>query len=191
VILGPSLLSGLIPVVGEWILPQTACSGILLEVVALIGVMLLLVVTGLETDLGVDTPAYRSGVRRCGRWAGVPVRNGLALGFMLPDDLLVDPGQGPCLPCSSQQRYRYQLSRSGEGLDGSRADEAGVRSNCPRRRDDRRHHRMDLARTGDRSCRYRCHRGRDSCPNHRDGGRFRVGNRHGGAILGGSWPVVG
>ncbi|HWL49724.1 MAG TPA: cation:proton antiporter, partial [Acidimicrobiia bacterium] len=40
VVLGPSLLSGLVPWIGEWILPQTEAQGYMLEVVALIGVML-------------------------------------------------------------------------------------------------------------------------------------------------------
>ena len=51
VLLGPSLLSGLVPQIGQWILPQSAVQGYLLETVSLIGVMLLMVVTGLETDL--------------------------------------------------------------------------------------------------------------------------------------------
>jgi Kef-type K+ transport system membrane component KefB/nucleotide-binding universal stress UspA family protein len=93
VILGPSLLSGLFPVVERWIVPQTAVQGYMLEVVALIGVMLLLIVTGLETDLALIR-------RRIGVAFGVavgglalPFVTGLALGFMLPDSLLVDPGQ--------------------------------------------------------------------------------------------------
>ncbi|HEX5695458.1 MAG TPA: cation:proton antiporter, partial [Acidimicrobiia bacterium] len=53
VVLGPSLLSGLVPWIGDWIIPRTPTQGYLLEVVALIGVMLLLIVTGLETDLAL------------------------------------------------------------------------------------------------------------------------------------------
>lgn len=93
VILGPSLLSGLLPVVERWVVPQTAVQGHMLEVVALIGVMLLLIVTGLETDLGLIR-------RRIGVASGVavgglvlPLASGLALGFLLPDSLLADPGQ--------------------------------------------------------------------------------------------------
>ena len=41
------------PWIGDWILPQTEAQGYMLEVVALIGVMLLLVITGLETDLAL------------------------------------------------------------------------------------------------------------------------------------------
>jgi Kef-type K+ transport system membrane component KefB len=91
VILGPSLLSGIFPWVEQWIVPQTEAQGYMLEVVALIGVMLLLVVTGLETDLALIR-------RRIGVALGVavgglvvPFVTGLLLGFSLPDELLVDP----------------------------------------------------------------------------------------------------
>ncbi len=91
VILGPSLLSGLVPWIGEWILPQTEVQGYMLEVVALIGVMLLLVVTGLETDLALIR-------RRVGVALGVatgglvlPFASGVALGYLIPDHLLTDP----------------------------------------------------------------------------------------------------
>ena len=91
VILGPSLLSGLVPWIGDWILPQTPTQGYLLEVVALIGVMLLLIVTGLETDLALIR-------RRMGIAFGVavgglvvPFASGLVLGLYLPDHLLADP----------------------------------------------------------------------------------------------------
>ena len=93
VILGPSLLSGLFPRLGEWVIPQTEVQGFLLEAVALIGVMLLLVVTGLETDLGLIR-------RKAGIAVGVaigglvlPFAAGLALGFAIPDDLLADPSE--------------------------------------------------------------------------------------------------
>ncbi len=93
VILGPSLLSSLIPFVGTWILPQSDVQGNLLEAVGLIGVMLLLVVTGLETDLGLIR-------RRAGVAVGVatgalivPFASAFVLGMYLPDDLLGDPSR--------------------------------------------------------------------------------------------------
>lgn len=93
VLLGPSLLSGIFPALGNWIIPQTEVQGFLLEAVALIGVMLLLVVTGLETDLGLIR-------RKAGTAIGVavgglvlPFAAGLALGYALPDDLLADPSE--------------------------------------------------------------------------------------------------
>lgn len=93
VLLGPSLLSGIFPALGEWIIPQTEVQGFLLEAVGLIGVMFLLVVTGLETDLGLIR-------RKAGTALGVavgglvlPFAAGLALGYALPDDLLADPSE--------------------------------------------------------------------------------------------------
>ena len=93
VVLGPSLLSGLLPWVGEYVLPQTEAQGFMLEVVALIGAMLLLVITGLETDLALIR-------RRIGLAFGVgigglvvPFLTGLILGFALPDRLVGDPSQ--------------------------------------------------------------------------------------------------
>ena len=93
VLLGPSFLSRLVPSVGDWILPRTQVQSQMLEVVALVGVMLLLVVTGFETDLALIR-------RRAGVAVGVAVGGlvvpfgvGVALGWWLPADLLVDPEQ--------------------------------------------------------------------------------------------------
>lgn len=93
VLLGPSLLSGLVPSVGRWIIPQTQVQGHLLEVVALVGVMLLLIITGLETDIDLIR-------RKAGTAVGVaigglilPFATGLLLGRLMPDDLLADPAQ--------------------------------------------------------------------------------------------------
>jgi Kef-type K+ transport system membrane component KefB len=51
ILLGPSILSSAIPLFGEWMVPQTPVQGYLLEIVSLIGALLLLLITGLETDL--------------------------------------------------------------------------------------------------------------------------------------------
>lgn len=93
IVLGPSLLSGLVPFVGELILPQTEVQGFLLEVVALIGVMLLLVITGLETDLDL---IRRKASTALGVSTGsllLPFATGMALGLLIPDDLVADPSQ--------------------------------------------------------------------------------------------------
>ncbi|MEX2280070.1 MAG: cation:proton antiporter [Acidimicrobiia bacterium] len=93
VILGPSLLSGLIPVVGKWVIPQNEVQGYLLEVVALIGVMLLLIVTGLETDLALIKSRIKVSLGVSAGGLSVTFAAGLALGFLIPDDLLVDSSQ--------------------------------------------------------------------------------------------------
>ncbi len=92
-ILGPSVLGALLPGVAALWLPGSPVQAQLLETVALIGVMLLMVVTGFETDLGLIR-------RRAGTAAGVavgglllPFAAGLALGWWFPADLLGDPDQ--------------------------------------------------------------------------------------------------
>jgi Kef-type K+ transport system membrane component KefB/nucleotide-binding universal stress UspA family protein len=93
VLLGPSLLSGLVPAVGQWILPQTAIQGHLLEVVGLIGVTLLLIVTGFETDLGLIRRRVGVAFGISAGGLSVTFASGFVLGNWLPDDLLVDPEQ--------------------------------------------------------------------------------------------------
>lgn len=95
VVLGPSLLSGLFPVIGDWVIPQNDVQGYLLEVVALIGVMLLLIVTGLETDLGLIKRRIRVSLGVSAGGLSVTFAAGLALGFLIPEDLLADPSQRP------------------------------------------------------------------------------------------------
>jgi len=93
VILGPSLLSGIFPALGEWIVPQTEVQGFLLEAVGLIGVMFLLIVTGLETDLNLIKRKARTAVGVATGGLVLPFAAGLGLGYLIPDDLLADPTQ--------------------------------------------------------------------------------------------------
>jgi Kef-type K+ transport system membrane component KefB len=93
ILLGPSLLSSFFPAVGAWVVPQTEVQGYLLEVVSLMGVMFLLLITGMETDLRLIRRHARTALSVS--WGGILVTfgTGMALGFMLPDFLLVDPDQ--------------------------------------------------------------------------------------------------
>ncbi len=91
IILGPSLISSLFPALGVWIVPQTAVSGYLLEVVSLIGVMLLLLVTGLETDLGLIRRHARTAIGVSLGGITTTFATGFLLGQFLPDTLLADP----------------------------------------------------------------------------------------------------
>lgn len=92
IVLGPSLLSGLFPFIGEWIVPQTAVSGYLLEVVSLIGALFLLLITGLETDLQLIRRHARTAMGVSLGGIIVTFSSGLALGWYLPDDLPAQPG---------------------------------------------------------------------------------------------------
>ncbi|MGH8874388.1 MAG: cation:proton antiporter, partial [Acidimicrobiia bacterium] len=93
IVLGPSLLSSIVPGLAEWIVPQTQVQGYLLEVVALLGAVLLLLITGLETDIALIRRHARTALSVS--WGGIFVTftTGFALGWLLPDFLLADPDQ--------------------------------------------------------------------------------------------------
>ena len=93
IVLGPSLLSGLVPQLGTWIVPQTATQGHLLEVVSLIGVMFLLLLTGLETDLALIKRQARAAIGASLGGITVTFSTGFLLGWMLPDALLANQQQ--------------------------------------------------------------------------------------------------
>lgn len=93
IILGPSLLSSLIPAVGEWIVPHTATQGYLLEIVSLIGAMFLMLITGLETDLDLIKRHARTAIGVSLGGLLVSFSGGFVVGQLLPDDLLADPNQ--------------------------------------------------------------------------------------------------
>lgn len=91
IILGPSLISGLFPAIGEWIIPQTPVQGYLLEVVSLIGVMFLLLITGLETDLALIRRQARAAAGASIGGITVTFTTGFLLGSYLPESLVAAP----------------------------------------------------------------------------------------------------
>lgn len=93
ILLGPSLISSMFPALGAWIVPQTDVQGYLLEVVSLLGVMFLLLITGLETDLRLIKRHARTALSVSWGGIGVTFGTGFALGMVLPDFLLVDPDE--------------------------------------------------------------------------------------------------
>jgi Kef-type K+ transport system membrane component KefB/nucleotide-binding universal stress UspA family protein len=94
IILGPSILSGMFPALGAWIVPQTPLNGYLLEVVSLIGALFLLLITGLETDLQLIRRHARTAMGVSLGGILVTFTSGFALGWFLPADLLAEPGEG-------------------------------------------------------------------------------------------------
>jgi Kef-type K+ transport system membrane component KefB len=93
VLLGPSVLGALAPAVAAWTIPQNPIQGYLLEVVGLIGMMLLLVITGLETDLSLIRRKARTAVGVAIGGLVLPFASGLLLGLWFPSDLLTAPDQ--------------------------------------------------------------------------------------------------
>ncbi|HEX4160424.1 MAG TPA: cation:proton antiporter [Rhizomicrobium sp.] len=90
-VLGPSLFGWLFPAAHQLVFPDSAMQKSLIAGISNIGVMMLLLLTGMETDLKlvgkVGVPAFM--VSAAG--VAVPFLCGFALGWYIPDSLLPDP----------------------------------------------------------------------------------------------------
>ncbi|MEB3316330.1 MAG: cation:proton antiporter [Candidatus Melainabacteria bacterium] len=91
VVLGPSFLGRLIPCFSGTIIPSTPIQGYLLETISLIGAVLLLLITGFETDLNFIARRGRTAALISLGGICLPFITGFYLGQFLPDDLLTDP----------------------------------------------------------------------------------------------------
>jgi len=92
VVLGPSLL-GATPFFSDLMIVQSTNGTNLLEVVSLMGAMLLLLITGLETDLALIKHHSRSAFGTAIGGLVLPLILGFGFCFLIPDSLLVDPAQ--------------------------------------------------------------------------------------------------
>ena len=92
VVLGPSLL-GATPFFSDLMIVQSTNGTNLLEVVSLMGAMLLLLITGLETDLALIKHHSRSAFGTAIGGLILPLILGFGFCFLIPDSLLVDPAQ--------------------------------------------------------------------------------------------------
>lgn len=93
ILLGPSLLSGAVPFIGELVIPQTEIQGYLLEVVALMGAMFLLLITGLETDIQLIKRHAKTAISVSFGGITFTFITGFFLGQHLPEFLLADPDE--------------------------------------------------------------------------------------------------
>lgn len=93
ILLGPSFLSSLLPAVGKWIVPQTPVQGYLLETISMVGVMFLLLITGLETDIPLIRRHARTALSAAAGGLLLPLLTGFVLGLYLPDALLAAPDE--------------------------------------------------------------------------------------------------
>ena len=91
IILGQSLLGHFAPAFHQLLFPPEPLADHLLEAIAWIGVIMLLLYTGLETDLGILRSVGRAAVAIS--WLGmlVPLATGFALGWEIPVGYLAHP----------------------------------------------------------------------------------------------------
>lgn len=92
VVLGPSLLSGIIPPLGEWLIPHTEVQGYLLSQASTLGAMFMMLLAGLEIDLMLIRRQARSAVGTGVGGLILPFAGGFLLGQLLPGEVLLDPG---------------------------------------------------------------------------------------------------
>ena len=91
IVLGPTLLGHFAPGLHTLIFPNDAVADHLLEAVAWIGVIMLLLYTGLETDLGILRGVGNAAVLVSLLGVIVPGVTGFALGWQLPAQYLANP----------------------------------------------------------------------------------------------------
>jgi Kef-type K+ transport system membrane component KefB/nucleotide-binding universal stress UspA family protein len=93
VLLGPSVFGWLLPNLQGDIFPKSQAQSDLLSVVSWLGVLFLLVVTGLETDLNLIVRKGKTALLISLGGIVIPFTTGLGLGWFLPDGFLVNPNQ--------------------------------------------------------------------------------------------------
>jgi Kef-type K+ transport system membrane component KefB/nucleotide-binding universal stress UspA family protein len=93
VVLGPSLFGAIFPQVQGYIFPRLQEQANLLSVVSWLGVLMLLIVTGLETDLNLIIRKGKTALLISLGGIIVPFATGFGLGWLMPEVFLANPSQ--------------------------------------------------------------------------------------------------
>ncbi len=91
--LGPSLFGAVFPDWQHALFPAAKEQKAMLDGIAQFGILLLLLLTGMETDLKLVRQTGRASVLASLGGIAVPFACGVALGELLPDSILPDPGK--------------------------------------------------------------------------------------------------
>src|SRR5689334_13337980 len=88
ILLGPSVLGAISPALWHELFPANAAQHAMLDGIAQLGIVLLLLVTGMETDLSVFRDARRTAISISLTGIVVPFICGMILGWLVPDSIL-------------------------------------------------------------------------------------------------------
>jgi Kef-type K+ transport system membrane component KefB/nucleotide-binding universal stress UspA family protein len=91
IVLGPTVLGHFAPGISAAIFPRVTAQFQLLEVVGLLGMVLLLLLTGLETDLRLIRNVGRAALIASVMGMVIPFVSGFGLGVLLPEQYLAHP----------------------------------------------------------------------------------------------------
>jgi len=90
VVLGPSIFGALLPEVRHAIFPGTPALKSMIDAVSQIGILLLLLLTGMETNLALVNRKRRAVIATSLAGIAVPFLSGFLLAYALPTDLIPD-----------------------------------------------------------------------------------------------------
>jgi len=93
IILGPSVFGAIWPAAQQTIFPTNAIDRQMLNAVSELGVLMLLLLTGMETDLAIVKRVRRTAAITSAAGIIIPFACGYALGQILPGTLLPDPNK--------------------------------------------------------------------------------------------------
>lgn len=93
ILLGPSVLGALWPDLQQSLFPQSREQKSMIDAVSQLGILMLLLLTGMETDLSVIRRLGRAAVNVSIAGISVPFACGFALGELLPEAMLPVPDQ--------------------------------------------------------------------------------------------------
>ena len=93
VLLGPSLFGALAPELQQAVFPRNPEQTAMIGAVSQLGILMLLLLTGMETDVALMRRAGRTALSVSIAGIAVPFLCGVLLGEMLPEEMLPDRGQ--------------------------------------------------------------------------------------------------
>jgi Kef-type K+ transport system membrane component KefB/nucleotide-binding universal stress UspA family protein len=93
ILLGSSVLGWLAPDFQHWLFSSSKEQKSMLDAISQVGILLLLLLTGMETDLKLVRKVGRTAISISLTGVAVPFVFGLALGWLLPESLLPQPDQ--------------------------------------------------------------------------------------------------
>jgi Kef-type K+ transport system membrane component KefB/nucleotide-binding universal stress UspA family protein len=90
-VLGPSVLGLLLPDLQHMLFPPAKDQKAMLDAIAQFGILVLLLLTGMETDLGLARQTGRASAMASAAGIAVPFSCGFGLGMVLPESMLPRP----------------------------------------------------------------------------------------------------
>ena len=91
IILGPSVFGLVLPQAETWLFPTGGEQAALINGISQLGILFLLLLAGMETDLGLAYRLRKTAATVSLAGIAVPFALGFALGMLLPEALLPDP----------------------------------------------------------------------------------------------------